>query len=311
MGNAQIHPNALVASQNIGDGTTIWAYVNILPGAVIGKNCNICDRVFIENDVKIGDRVTVKCGVSIWDGITIEDDVFIGPDATFSNDLFPRSKQHQEKPLTTRVRKGASVGAGAVLLPGITVGKGAMIGAGAVVTRDVPPYAIVVGNPARIKGYVAAGKTDNLPAESRAETLGSRVAGVKCYPLSNVEDMRGSLAVAQIGDQIPFEPKRCFMVYDVPSEKIRGEHAHRELHQFLICVKGSVCVVVDDGQSREEFRLEGPNYGLHIPPMVWGVQYKYSADAVLLVLASDVYDAADYIRDYDEFTQLLSSSKRT
>jgi dTDP-4-dehydrorhamnose 3,5-epimerase-like enzyme len=104
---------------------------------------------------------------------------------------------------------------------------------------------------------------------------------------------------------LPFEPKRYFIVFDVKSKEVRGEHAHRRLHQFLVCVKGSCSVVVDDGKNREEYQLDQPNLGIYLPPMVWAIQYKYTADAILLVLASDIYDPMDYIRDYDEFISLV------
>jgi UDP-2-acetamido-3-amino-2,3-dideoxy-glucuronate N-acetyltransferase len=148
------HPQALVESTHIGEGTRVWAFVHILPKARIGKDCNICDHVFIENDVIIGDRVTIKCGVQIWDGLRVEDDVFIGPNATFTNDLFPRSKVHSYKRYETCIQRGASIGANATILAGITIGEESMVGAGAVVTKDVPPRGIVIGNPARLKGYV-------------------------------------------------------------------------------------------------------------------------------------------------------------
>ena len=148
-----IHDKALVESRNIGKNTRIWAFVHILPNAVIGDECNICDHVFIENDVIIGDRVTIKCGVQIWDGIRLEDDVMVGPNATFTNDLFPRSKQPFQLH-STIVKSGASIGANATILCGITIGIGAMIGAGSVVTKDVPPRAVVVGNPGRIIRYL-------------------------------------------------------------------------------------------------------------------------------------------------------------
>lgn len=145
-----IHEKALVEDgAQIGANTRIWAFVHILPRAVIGRDCNICDHVFIENDVVIGDRVTIKCGVQIWDGLRIEDDVFIGPNATFTNDFFPRSRQSFEL-MRTCVKKGASIGANATILPGITIGENAMVGAGAVVTKDVPAGMLVAGNPARI-----------------------------------------------------------------------------------------------------------------------------------------------------------------
>ena len=307
MRDVQIHETALVHSQQIGPGTRIWAFVNICPGARIGAECNICDHVFIENDAVVGDRVTVKCGVQLWDGITLEDDVFVGPNATFTNDSFPRSRSYLAEYPKTIVRKGASIGANATILPGITIGTNAMVGAGAVVTRDVPPYAIVVGNPARISGYAACERRGASPATPKpmAEP-NSRVAGVRLHELPHIVDMRGSLSVAEIGKQLPFEPKRYFLVYEVPSAEVRGEHAHRKLHQFLVCVRGSVSVVVDDGTSRAEFVLARANMGLHIPPMIWATQYKYTADAMLLVLASEVYDAADYIRDYDEFLKAVA-----
>ena len=145
-----IHPSSDVQSKQIGEGTRIWQYVVVLPGAVIGRDGNICSHCFIENQVVVGDRVTVKCGVQLWDGVTLEDDVFVGPNATFTNDLLPRSRNAAAQLLPTVVRKGASIGANATILPGITIGEGAMVGAGAVVTKDVPPRTLVVGNPASV-----------------------------------------------------------------------------------------------------------------------------------------------------------------
>ena len=146
----KIHKLSDVQTTQIGERTTIWQYVVILPGAIIGNECNICAHTFIENDVKIGNRVTVKSGVFLWDGLVIEDDVFIGPCVAFTNDKQPRSKQYPEKFLKTTIKKGASLGANATILPGITIGEGAMVGAGAVVTKDVAPFTVVVGNPAEI-----------------------------------------------------------------------------------------------------------------------------------------------------------------
>jgi acetyltransferase-like isoleucine patch superfamily enzyme len=147
------HSHALVESEHIGANTRIWAFVHVLPDARIGSDCNICDHVFIENDVIIGDRVTVKCGVQLWDGVHLEDDVMVGPNATFTNDLFPRSKQPFELRRTI-VKRGASIGANATILCGITIGEKAMVGAGSVVIKDVPDGAVVVGNPARIIRYM-------------------------------------------------------------------------------------------------------------------------------------------------------------
>lgn len=307
-----IHQQAICESGNIGRDTRIWAFAHILPGAVIGSDCNICDGVFIENDVKVGDRVTVKCGVQLWDGISVEDDVFIGPNVTFSNDRFPRSKHYPTAFEKTLVCEGSSIGANATVLPGVIIGRRAMVGAGAVVTRSVPPNAIVVGNPARIIGYVDAAASDDsgLSEIQGNETVRSTaVKRVTWHKLNYVKDLRGNLSVGEFLRDIPFEPKRYFLVFDVPSEKTRGQHAHRTCHQFLICVKGTCAVVVDDGENRQEIPLTSPGHGVFMPAMTWGIQYKYSHDAVLLVFASEYYDASDYIRDYDEFISLVKSGK--
>lgn len=146
-----VHSMSDIQSENIGDGTKIWQFCVVLPNAVIGDNCNICSHCFIENKVRIGNNVTIKNGVYLYDGMVIEDDVFIGPNASFTNDKHPRSKIYPEQFAQTLIKKGASIGAGAVLLPGITVGEFAMVGAGSVVTKDVPAHALVHGNPATVK----------------------------------------------------------------------------------------------------------------------------------------------------------------
>lgn len=306
---AFLHPAADVQSTRIGDGTRIWQYVVVLPGAQVGADCNICAHCFLENDVVVGDRVTIKNGVQLWDGLRVGNDVFIGPNATFTNDKLPRSRKPPEAFLQTTIEDGASIGAGATILPGLRIGTGAMVGSGAVVTRSVPPHAIVVGNPARIVGYVdATGPTTPAPAPD-ASNPGEDESGwgVRLHAMPLFGDIRGSLTAGEFGRAIPFQPKRYFMVFGVPSVETRGEHAHRACHQFLVCVHGSVNVVADDGRRRREFVLDRPDLGLHLPPMVWGIQYKYSADAVLLVFASEFYDADDYIRDYGEFRALVGA----
>lgn len=309
-----VHPQALCESDSIGRGTKVWAFAHVLSGASIGNDCNICDNVFIEGDVVVGDRVTVKCGVQLWDGVRLEDDVFIGPNATFTNDRFPRSKQYPESYANTIVRRGASIGANATILPGLTIGANAMVGAGAVVTSSVPPNAIVVGNPARITGYVndIANPLRDSPARS-AKASAVRETGiprVTLHTLAVVGDLRGHLSAGEFERDIPFVPARYFLIFDVPTEKTRGEHAHRTCHQFLVCARGSVAVVADDGLNRGEFVLDNPGMGIYLPPMIWGTQYKYSADAVLLVFASHFYDPADYIRDYDDFLVEAAGQKR-
>lgn len=148
-----IHALADVQTKNIGENTDIWQFSVVLNGATIGTHCNINCHCFIENDVVMGNNVTVKSGVYLWNGLRIEDNVFIGPSVVFSNDLFPRSKQYK-KPLITFIRKGASIGANAVILGGIEIGAYSMIGIGSVVTKNIPSHALVYGNPAQIKGWV-------------------------------------------------------------------------------------------------------------------------------------------------------------
>ena len=149
-----IHPLADVAKSIIGEGTKVWQFVVILEGAKVGKNCNLCAQVLIEGDVVIGDDVTIKSGVQVWDGTRIGDGAFIGPNATFTNDPFPRSKAYPESFSGIVVERGASIGANATILPGVCIGEFAMVGAGAVVTQNVPPRAVVVGNPAKIIRYM-------------------------------------------------------------------------------------------------------------------------------------------------------------
>jgi UDP-2-acetamido-3-amino-2,3-dideoxy-glucuronate N-acetyltransferase len=303
------HPQALVESQHVGHGTRIWAFAHILPGAVIGEDCNICDHTFIENDVVIGNRVTIKCGVQIWDGLRIEDDVFVGPNATFTNGPMPRGRQPLGEYPVIYIRRGASIGANSTILPGLTIGQNAIVGAGAVVTRSVPPHAVVVGNPAHIVRYAGSRSGDAVEREATSSGAGAGspsvqqlgVRGVTLHRTPTIKDMRGNLLAREIERGLPFLPKRCFSVFAVPSKEVRGAHAHRALEQLLTCLVGSVSVVVDDAVSRQEVVLDSPELALYVPPMVWAIQYKYTADAVLLVMASDLYQADDYIRDYDQF----------
>lgn len=149
------HPTALISKQaKIGERTRVWAFVNVLGDAVIGDDCNICDHVFIESGAQVGNRVTIKTHVSLWNGVTLQDDVFVGPNAMFTNDFRPRSRRWPTEHPRLIVKRGASIGAGAVLCPGVTIGEYAMIAAGAVVTKDVPSHGLVRGNPARLAGYV-------------------------------------------------------------------------------------------------------------------------------------------------------------
>ena len=301
----------------VGPGTRIWAFAHVLDGARIGQDCNICDHTFIEGGAVVGDRVTLKCGVQLWDGVTLEDDVFVGPNVTFTNDPFPRSKKRPLQYARTVVRNGASIGANATILPGVTIGTRAMVGAGAVVTRDVPPLSIVVGNPAVVTGYVGrlaeGGEARLKPRAPLSHEIrpGQRVSsmplagGATLLQLPRISDARGNLSFGEVQQSLPFTPARYFLVFGVPSREVRGEHAHRELHQFLIAVHGSCAVRLFDGTNSEEVTLDRPELGLHVPPMIWTTEYKYSPDAVLLVLASDVYRESDYIRSSDEYLQVV------
>lgn len=308
-----LHPLADVQTKKIGIDTRIWQFCVVFEHAEIGANCNICTNVLIENDVIIGNNVTVKSGVQLWDGVRIEDNVFIDSNATFTNDLMPRSKVYPDKFLQTVIKAGASIGANATILPGVTVAEGAMVGAGAVVTRSVPANAIVEGNPARIVGYTNTKLEETTQFQTSNTTRkppfseSTAVKGVEIHQFPLIPDLRGSLTVGEFDRHIPFTPQRYFMVFDVPSRETRGEHAHRECHQFLICVRGSCAVLADDGVNRTEVLLDSPDKGVYLPPMIWGVQYKYSKDAVLLVFASHHYDASDYIRDYSEFIQMVNA----
>jgi UDP-2-acetamido-3-amino-2,3-dideoxy-glucuronate N-acetyltransferase len=223
------------------------------------------------------------------------------------NDAWPRSRQWQKALPTTTVRKGASIGANATILPGITIGQNAMVGAGSVVTRAVPPNAVVMGNPARLTRYTVRGAGDlaSPVAEERisAKSEASQVGAVTFSFMPLIRDLRGNLTARELGKGLPFVPKRYFVISEVPSKEVRGEHAHKVCHQLLVSLNGSVACMVDDGANRTEYLLDTPEKALYIPPMIWGTQYKYSKDCVLLVLASHEYNSEDYIREYDKFLQ--------
>ncbi|MBI4854200.1 MAG: N-acetyltransferase [Acidobacteria bacterium] len=154
MANFFKHPTALVESDEIGQGTRIWAYSHIMKGAKIGEDCNICDHSFVESGAIIGSRVTIKNGVSLWDRVIIEDDVFIGPNAVLTNDLWPRSKKSDWQIVETLIKQGATIGANATIVCGVVIGQYAMIGAGSVITRNVADYSLCYGNPSRSHGWV-------------------------------------------------------------------------------------------------------------------------------------------------------------
>lgn len=253
--------------------------------------------------------VHIASGVFIEQGVIVHNDVSFGQNAVaLGTDCITK----EAKPSV--IRSGATIGANSTVMPGVVVGERALVKPGSVVTRSVPPLAVVEGNPAAITGYLSTYAEDvnkyalNINVDS-SEVVDSKVKGVTLHKLKFVSDLRGNLTVGEFEKEVPFSPKRYFLVLDVPTAETRGEHAHRQCEQFLICVKGSCSVVADNGNTREEFLLNTPRLGLYLPPLVWGIQYKYSADAVLLVFASHYYDAADYIRDYNEFLKITGVAK--
>ena len=186
-----VHQSAICESADIGKGTRIWAFVHILKNAKIGNDCNVGDYCFIENDVVIGSRVTIKNGISVWDGITIEDDVFLGPNCVLTNDLYPRSKIYHSENVRTHIKQGASIGANATIICGITLGKYCMIGAGAIVTKSVPDFAVVTGNPARFKYWISkTGEKLNFENDNYAvDSKGNK------YKLSKITENTPELVV--------------------------------------------------------------------------------------------------------------------
>ncbi len=278
------------------------------PGtADVDPSAKIDARAYVDPRASVGPGCVVLGGAHVGAGVTLEQGVHVGPNAVFAG--LPGAAGDGP----TLVRSGAWIGANATLSTGLTIGARALVRPGAVVTRSVPPAAIVEGNPASIVGYVGMAEQAAV-APFVAEPPGRRPA-VQPLPVKDVTlhhfpvipDLRGQLTVGEFDRQVPFKPLRYFLVYGVPSREIRGEHAHKECHQFLICLRGSCAVVADDGRNKAEVVLDTPDRGLYLPPMTWGIQYKYTPDAMLLVFASHHYDAADYIREYDTFLKAVQS----
>jgi len=236
----------------------------------------------------------------VGEHVTLGRHVRVGPGAAILSEA-------QGHPAPSALGDYVEVGANAIVMPGCTVGLGARIEPGAVVTRSVPPLAIVAGNPGRITGYVRTASRQHeapaspAPVKKAKSVVASKVRGVTLHELGVAADVRGSLSPGEFERDIPFSAKRYFLVYDVPSSETRGEHAHIKCKQFCIAVAGSVHLVADDGDSREEFVLDRPDLGVYLPPMTWGVQYRYQPNSILLVFASEFYEANDYIRDYQNF----------
>lgn len=215
----------------------------------------------------------------------------------------------------------ARLDAACVIGEGVTVGQGAWVRAGAVVLRSVPPNAIVEGNPSQVVGYINGADTGQRPDPRHIDIHGfnhlARPARVPLnvgdsalYLMRRITDARGALTVGEVPTEVPFSPARFFAVFDVPSVELRGEHAHKRCQQFLICLHGSCRVLLDDGEQRCEVTLDRPDMGVFMPEMIWGTQYRYSHDAVLLVFASRPYEAEDYLRTYDDFQSELRKNRQ-
>lgn len=297
-------PRALVESTRIGEGARFGPFCHVHADAQVGARCFVGAHAVVDAGAVLHEDVVVEAGARVG-RVVLERGAIVGPNAVLLDD-----RRATDAPKgVTRVGAGATVGASSSVLPGLTIGRGATVGAGAVVTRSVPDFAIVGGSPARIIGYQAAGAASSAaaPRDGRAPRL-VEVRGAALIELPRFADLRGAIAVGELGKGLPFPPRRFFTVFDVPGEHVRGEHAHRECHQLLVCVHGRIAVVLDDGRAREQVVLDRPTLALHIPPLVWAVQYGHTSSAVLLVLASHEYDAADYIRDYGEFLAVRRGS---
>ena len=261
--------------------------VDIATDVVIPPDAAIAQGVVIQSHTLLAARMEIGANVTIERGV-----------------IFAEGGAHPIR-LAAQVR----IGAGSVIGPTVEIGWGAQILPGSVVLTSVPANAVVSGNPAQIVGYTQAVTGDGAsgltidPAANR-QSSGPRdlmVGGAAIYQMPKFNDLRGSLTVGELGKGFPFAPQRYFIVFDVPSQELRGEHAHKSCEQFLICVRGSCRALLDDGTRRNEVVLDRPEIGLYMPAMVWGTQYRYTRDAVLFVFASQGYDASDYIRTYDEF----------
>ncbi len=300
--------HSVCLSDQVGAGTRIEPFVHIAAAVQVGTDCVIGSRTMIDSGVSIGNRVNLEGGSHLFSGLVIEDDVYIGTNATFARSRLTRETTPLPGP-SILLRHHCNIGANATLCPGVTIGEHAIVDAGAVVTQSVQAYAIVSGNPAQVIGF--ANTTESTIVKtgtSPSHITESKVSGVRAYHLPFISDPRGNLTVGEFERTLPFIPKRYFITFDVPNAKLRGEHAHKQCEQFLVCVRGSCAVVVDDGTHREEFLLDRPTFGVHVPAMIWATEYKHSPDSTLMVFTSEYYDPEDYIRDYQEFLAAKKSA---
>lgn len=300
-----VDARALFEGRSLGFGSRVHAFARATADVEVGDNCVLHGQVQLLGRITLEDDVVIRSGAQLLGRVHAESGVVVGAGAVLGEEA--EGEEARERPAIV-IRRFASVGANATVAPGVVIGRRAVVRPGSVVAENVPAHAIVSGNPARIVAYIDTTPDPDQPeggiAPADGASVTTRVRGVTLHPMTNARDLRGSLMVAEFAG-LPFVPQRAFTVYDVPNESVRGAHAHRVCAQLLVCLAGGVSCLVDDGSAREEVRLAAPNVGLHIPAMIWGTQWKYTRDAVLLVLASHPYDAADYIREYEEYLALL------
>ncbi|HEY2573640.1 MAG TPA: WxcM-like domain-containing protein [Verrucomicrobiaceae bacterium] len=285
-----VHPSAICESRDLGEGTSVGAFARIAAGARVGRRCHIGSYVCIEG------------------GMMVEDDVFIAAGVHFSTGFSQAQAGVTDNPII--LRRGCRIDANATIAAGVVVGEQAVVTVGSVVTASVQPFAVVSGNPARVTGFANTEEAAVTPSKldvRQVSVIDSKVRGVRAYELPFIPDPRGNLTVGEFGKDLPFIPQRYFVTFNVPSFHLRGEHAHKLCQQFLICVRGSCAVVVDDGSNKEEFLLDRPTFGVYVPPLVWATEYKHSPDSTLMVFASHHYDPQDYIRDYGEFRKAAAA----
>lgn len=278
-----IHRTAIVEGADFGEDAHVGPYAVVAAGVRAGAGCAIGAHCTLGEGVALGQRVSLGAGARVGPGVRLEDDVSVGENVTIA---------------------ARTLGGNALV-----VGRCARVEPGTVLCRDVPPHAVVAGNPATITGYVETEEREASaapPPSAGSQELG--VGDVQLFRNPIITDLRGSLTFGERGNPLPFAPQRYFLVFDVPGEEVRGEHAHKTCGQYLVCIRGACSVVVDDGETRAEVRLDSPSLGLYVPPLVWAIQYKYTRGSELLVLASDVYDPDDYIRNYDDYLAIIGKA---
>lgn len=307
-----IHSTALCATDDIGSGTTIGPYVKIDEEVSIGVDCTIGEGVSVSDGAVIGDRVTIGPGSRIAGNTKLGDDSYIHPNVVFEQTRLMEPLLNASRTGNIEIGPSSIIGAQVTILPSVTIGRNAAIAPNSVVTRPIPPFAYAAGNPATVVQYLVSSTQESVstissPPNKQYSHQETAVNRVTQYFFKEVQDIRGNLSIIDLDQDFPFPPKRIFFVSGVRNEHLRGEHAHREGEQLLVSVSGSTTVLVDDGRARAEFILDRTGIGLYIGPLVWSTQYNHDKNSTLIALASNAYDPDDYIRNYDEFINIVNS----